>query len=83
MRKVMPPPVLLIRSWRRRYVRSRGPRITSVDSLGLTDSRYLVADAIRREPDTATTQRPHRAAGSSIAIRERKRALVTMPSRGS
>jgi hypothetical protein len=34
----------LIRTWRRRYVGWRGPRITSVDSLGLTDSRDLIAD---------------------------------------
>src|SRR3954469_3970308 len=51
MRKLTPPPLLLIRSWWRRYVRGRGSRITSVDSLGLTASRHLVADrGLRHAP---------------------------------
>src|SRR4051812_5682666 len=61
MRKVMPPPLLLIRSWRRRYVRGRGPRITSVDSLGLTASRDLVAD--RASGSAPTRRRPSGRAG--------------------
>src|SRR5439155_17843883 len=61
MRKVMPPPLLLIRTWRRRYVRGRGSRITSVDSLRLTASGDLVAD--RNSGCAATRRRPSGRAG--------------------
>src|SRR4051794_31598619 len=54
MRKVMPPPLLSIRTWSRRYVRGRGYRITSLDSLGLTARRDLVAD---RNPAYAPKRR--------------------------
>src|SRR4051794_8795040 len=61
MRKVMPSASLLIRTWRRRYVRGRGSRITSVDSLGRTDSPDLVAD--RNSGCAPTRRRPSGRAG--------------------